>query len=81
MTIRRRADSAGAVLAIVGVINVPIIYFSVQWWNTLHQGATIRTSGQAHNGAADAGGDADHAGGMLALFDRRGAGAFALHHP
>jgi heme exporter protein C len=38
----RRADSAGAVLAIVGVINVPIIYFSVQWWNTLHQGATIR---------------------------------------
>jgi heme exporter protein C len=38
----RRADSAGAVLAIVGAINVPIIYFSVQWWNTLHQGATIR---------------------------------------
>lgn len=39
---RRRADRAGAVLALVGVINVPIIYFSVQWWNTLHQGATIR---------------------------------------
>src|SRR5687767_9541233 len=38
----RRVDRAGAVLAIVGVINVPIIYFSVQWWNTLHQGATIR---------------------------------------
>src|SRR2546427_4857069 len=38
----RRADRGGAVLAIVGVINVPIIYFSVQWWNTLHQGATIR---------------------------------------
>ena len=37
----RRADRAGAVLAVVGVINVPIIYFSVQWWNTLHQGATI----------------------------------------
>ncbi|MEO8408668.1 MAG: heme ABC transporter permease CcmC [Oxalobacteraceae bacterium] len=37
-----RADRAGAVLAVVGVINVPIIYFSVQWWNTLHQGATIR---------------------------------------
>ena len=30
----RRADRAGAVLALVGVINVPIIYFSVQWWNT-----------------------------------------------
>ena len=41
----RRADRAGAVLAIVGVINVPIIYFSVQWWNTLHQGATIRLLG------------------------------------
>ena len=38
----RRADRAGAVIALVGVINVPIIYFSVQWWNTLHQGATIR---------------------------------------
>ena len=37
----RRADRAGALLAIVGSINVPIIYFSVKWWNTLHQGATI----------------------------------------
>jgi len=37
----RRADRAGAVLAIVGVINVPVIYFSVQWWNTLHQGASV----------------------------------------
>ncbi len=39
---QRRADRAGAVVALVGVINVPIIYYSVQWWNTLHQGATIR---------------------------------------
>ena len=38
----RRADRAGALLALVGVVNVPIIYFSVQWWNTLHQGATLR---------------------------------------
>jgi heme exporter protein C len=37
----RRADKAGAILALVGVVNVPIIYFSVVWWNTLHQGATI----------------------------------------
>ena len=37
----RRADQAGALLAAVGVVNVPIIYFSVRWWNTLHQGATI----------------------------------------
>lgn len=42
----RRADRAGAVLAVVGVINVPIIYFSVQWWNTLHQGASIRLLGK-----------------------------------
>jgi heme exporter protein C len=37
----RRADRACAVLALVGVINVPIIYFSVKWWNTLHQGASV----------------------------------------
>jgi heme exporter protein C len=37
----RRADKAGAVLALVGVVNVPIIYFSVKWWNTLHQGASV----------------------------------------
>ena len=37
----RRGDRAGAVLALVGVVNVPIIYFSVQWWNTLHQGSSI----------------------------------------
>ena len=37
----RRADKAGAVLALVGVINIPVIYFSVQWWNTLHQGASV----------------------------------------
>jgi heme exporter protein C len=37
----RRADRACAVLSIVGAINVPIIYYSVKWWNTLHQGSTI----------------------------------------
>jgi heme exporter protein C len=43
----RRADRACAVLAVVGAVNVPIIYFSVQWWNTLHQGATIRIVSQS----------------------------------
>ena len=38
---RRRADRAAGLLAIVGVVNLPIIYFSVQWWNTLHQGASV----------------------------------------
>ena len=37
----RRSDRAGAVVALVGVVNVPIIYFSVKWWNTLHQGASV----------------------------------------
>jgi heme exporter protein C len=36
-----RRDKAGAILSLVGSINVPIIYFSVIWWNTLHQGASI----------------------------------------
>lgn len=47
----RRADRAGAILALVGVVNVPIIYFSVKWWNTLHQGASVsvnRSPSMAH---------------------------------
>ena len=41
---QRRGDRAGALVAIVGAINVPIIYFSVKWWNTLHQGASVSLS-------------------------------------
>jgi heme exporter protein C len=37
----RRADRACSLLTIVGAVNIPIIYFSVQWWNTLHQGASV----------------------------------------
>jgi heme exporter protein C len=40
----RRADRAASLLALVGVVNVPIIYFSVKWWNTLHQGASVSVS-------------------------------------
>ena len=40
----RRADRSSAVFALVGVVNVPIIYYSVQWWNTLHQGASVSMS-------------------------------------
>ena len=40
-----RADAAGALLALVGAVNVPVIYFSVRWWNTLHQGASLSPSG------------------------------------
>ena len=38
----RRAARASGLLAIVGAINVPIIYFSVKWWNTLHQGFSVQ---------------------------------------
>ncbi len=38
---QQNAARASAVLALVGVVNIPIIKFSVEWWNTLHQGATI----------------------------------------
>jgi heme exporter protein C len=40
----RRADRAAGLLSLVGVVNVPIIYFSVKWWNTLHQGASVSVS-------------------------------------
>ncbi len=40
----RRADRAAGLLALVGVVNIPIIYFSVKWWNTLHQGASVSLS-------------------------------------
>jgi heme exporter protein C len=43
---RERADRATAVLAVVGVVNLPIIHYSVYWWNTLHQGATITKLGK-----------------------------------
>ena len=41
----RRQARASAVLALVGVTNIPIIHFSVQWWNTLHQAASVSKIG------------------------------------
>ena len=41
-----RGDQAAALLALVGVVNVPIIHFSVVWWNSLHQGATVAKFGK-----------------------------------
>lgn len=43
---RRLAARASAVLALVGVVNLPIIHFSVEWWNTLHQGSTVTRFGR-----------------------------------
>jgi heme exporter protein C len=41
----RRGDRAASLLALIGVVNLPIIYFSVQWWNTLHQGSSVKLTG------------------------------------
>jgi len=41
-----KADKASAVLAVVGVVNVPIIKFSVEWWNSLHQTPTVMQMGK-----------------------------------
>ncbi len=38
---QRRADYSSAIFSLVGLVNIPIIYFSVIWWNTLHQGASV----------------------------------------
>jgi heme exporter protein C len=43
----KRADQAGGLLLVVGALNVPVIYFSVRWWNTLHQGASVTVSGES----------------------------------
>jgi heme exporter protein C len=43
----RRGDGGGAVLALIGALNLPVLYFSVTWWSTLHQGASITTRGSA----------------------------------
>jgi heme exporter protein C len=41
----RRGDRAAALLALIGLVNLPIIYFSVLWWNTLHQGSSVNFRG------------------------------------
>ena len=50
----QRADRASAVLALVGVINVPIIHYSVEWWTTLHQPASVTKLDKPSIAARDA---------------------------
>jgi heme exporter protein C len=38
---KEQGSKAAGIIAVVGVVNLPIIHYSVEWWNTLHQGATI----------------------------------------
>ena len=40
-----KSARAGAILALVGVVNLPIVHWSVNWWNTLHQGASVFRKG------------------------------------
>ena len=44
---RDKAARAAGILVIVGVVNIPIIYYSVEWWNTLHQGSTVNIMGDS----------------------------------
>lgn len=44
---RRAAARAACFLALIGVVNVPIVHYAVTWWNTLHQGETIRLVGES----------------------------------
>lgn len=44
---RRQGARAASFLAIIGVINVPIVHYSVVWWNTLHQGSTVNLFGHS----------------------------------
>ena len=46
-----RGDKAAAILALVGSVNLPIIHFSVEWWNTLHQPSIIKMDGMTVDGA------------------------------
>jgi heme exporter protein C len=43
----RKGARAAALLAVVGLVNLPIIHYSVQWWNTLHQGASVGAGGSS----------------------------------
>jgi heme exporter protein C len=51
----RRGDRAAALLALIGLVNLPIIYFSVHWWNTLHQGSSVKLTGTTMHAAMLAG--------------------------
>ena len=43
----RRGARAACLLALIGVVNLPIVHYSVVWWNTLHQGQSVRLMGES----------------------------------
>ena len=67
-TTPQRADRASAVLAIVGVINVPIIHYSVKWWSTLHQAASVTKLAKPSIALADADSAVHHDRRLPAVF-------------
>ena len=77
----RRADRACALLALVGVVNLPIIYFSVRWWNTLHQGASVSLTGAPTMASDDADRHAADGARVLDVLHRRRAVARPRDHP
>lgn len=44
---RRKGARVASILVLAGLVNIPIIHYSVEWWTTLHQGATIRLVGES----------------------------------
>jgi heme exporter protein C len=44
---KRKGARVASILVLAGAVNIPIIHFSVEWWNTLHQGQTIRLMGES----------------------------------
>ena len=66
-----RADRASAVLAIVGVIDAPIMHYSVIWWNSLHQGSSLIRAGGPAIAPADADSAVDDDSRFLSATSRR----------
>ena len=78
---RRAAARAAGLLAIVGVALLPVIHYSVTWWNSLHQGQTISLFGESHDGREHAAAAVRDDRRHQALVHRLAAGARARRQP
>ncbi len=76
-----RAARAAAILTLVGAINIPIIKFSVDWWNTLHQGASVIRAGGPTIGPCVPDSTARDGGGVLAAVRDAASGRDAQRDP
>ena len=77
----QRADRASAILAIVGVVNVPIVKYSVVWWNSLHQAPTHLEDRQALDRAVDGLAALHDVARLYALLRRRAVRPGAQRNP